>query len=78
MFYVVQQAMYESLLQQQLEQRRQRPINDAEMTLQFLKSSFYYYLTDPSNTTGHLNAILSILRYSDAEKKIIERNQAWK
>ncbi|XP_025406682.1 uncharacterized protein LOC112680715 isoform X2 [Sipha flava] len=71
-------AMYESMLQQQLEQQRQRPINDAEMTLQFLKSSFYYYLTDSSNTTGHLNAILSILRYSEAEKKIIERNQAWK
>lgn len=70
--------MYENLLQQQLEQQRQRPTNDAEMTLQFLKSSFYYYLTDSSNTTGHLNAILSILRYSDAEKKIIERNQAWK
>ncbi|XP_003242908.1 calponin homology domain-containing protein DDB_G0272472 isoform X3 [Acyrthosiphon pisum] len=71
-------AMYETILQQQLEQQRQRPIHDAEMTLQFLKSAFYYYLTDPSNTTGHLNAILSILRYSDAEKKIIERNQAWK
>jgi hypothetical protein len=71
-------AMYETILQQQLEQQRQRPLHDAEMTLQFLKSAFYYYLTDPSNTTGHLNAILSILRYSDAEKKIIERNQAWK
>jgi len=70
--------MYETILQQQLEQQRQRPIHDAEMTLQFLKSAFYYYLTDPSNTTGHLNAILSILQYSDAEKKIIERNQAWK
>ncbi|XP_050059151.1 uncharacterized protein LOC114122606 isoform X1 [Aphis gossypii] len=71
-------AMYENILQQQLEQQRQRPLHDAEMTLQFLKSAFYYYLTDPSNTTGHLNAILSILRYSDGEKKIIERNQAWK
>lgn len=70
--------MYESLLQQQLEQQRQHPINDSEMTLQFLKSAFYYYLTDPSNTTGHLNAILSILRYSESEKKIIERNLAWK
>lgn len=70
--------MYESMLQQQLEQQRQRPINDAEMTLQFLKSAFYYYLTDSSNTTGHLNAILSILRYSETEKKVIERNQAWK
>ncbi|XP_050423611.1 protein quick-to-court isoform X2 [Adelges cooleyi] len=71
-------AMYESMLQQQLEQQRQRPINDAEMTLQFLKSAFYYYLTDPANCTGHLNAIISILRYSDNEKTIIERNQAWK
>lgn len=77
MLFIIQ-AMYESMLQQQLEQQRQRPINDAEMTLQFLKSAFYYYLTDPSNTTGNLNAIISILRYSDAEKKIIERNQAWK
>lgn len=66
------------MLQQQLEQQRQRPVNDPEMTLQFLKSAFYYYLTDLSNTTGHLNAILSILRYSDGEKKIIERNQVWK
>lgn len=66
------------MLRQHLEQQRQRPVNDAEMTLQFLKSSFYYYLTDLSNTTGHLNAILSILRYSDAEKKIIEKNLGWK
>lgn len=72
------QAMYESMLQQQLEQQRQQPINDAEMTLQFLKSAFYYYLTNPSNTTGNLNAILSILQYSEAEKKIIDRNQTWK
>ncbi|VVC32705.1 Hypothetical protein CINCED_3A012298 [Cinara cedri] len=71
-------AMYESMLQQQLEQQRQKPINDPEMTLQFLKSAFYYYLSDASNTAGHLNAILSILRYSESEKKIIERNQAWK
>jgi len=70
--------MYESLLQQQLEQQRQRPVNDAEMTLQFLRSAFYYYLTDPSNTTGHLNAILSILRYSEAEKTVIEKTHGWK
>lgn len=75
---VILQAMYENMLQQQLEQHRQRPINDAEMTLQFLKSAFYYYLTNPSNTTGHLNAILSILQYSEAEKKMIEKNQTWK
>ncbi|XP_050549110.1 protein quick-to-court isoform X2 [Daktulosphaira vitifoliae] len=71
-------AMYENMLQQQLEQQRQRPVNDAEMTLQFLKSAIYYYLTDPSNCTGHLNAIISILRYSDIEKSVIEKNQAWK
>lgn len=75
--YIIFQAMYESI-QQQLEQQRLRPVNDAEMTLQFLKSSFYYYLTDPSNTPGHLNAILSILKYTENEKKIIERYQVWK
>lgn len=70
--------MHESMLQQQLEQQRQRPVNDAEMTLQFLKSAFYYYLTDTSNSSGHLSAILSILRYSENEKKLIERSLAWK
>lgn len=71
--------MYENMIQQQLEQQRQRPVNDAEMTLQFLKSAFYYYLTDTSNSTGHLNAILSILKYSESEKKLIERSlAAWK
>lgn len=57
-----------------------KPSNDAEMTLQFLKSAVYYFLTDPVNAQGHLTAILSILGYNDAQKDNIMKTQAhaWK
>uniref|UniRef100_A0A8D9BMF6 GRIP domain-containing protein n=1 Tax=Cacopsylla melanoneura TaxID=428564 RepID=A0A8D9BMF6_9HEMI len=57
-----------------------KPPNDAEMTLQFLKSAIYYFLTDPVNAQGHLTAILSILRYNDTQKENIMKTQAhaWK
>lgn len=67
------QKRYESL-------KDVKPPNDAEMTLQFLKSAIYYFLTDPVNAQGHLTAILSILRYSDTQKDSIMKTQvqAWK
>lgn len=46
---------------------------DPEVTLQFLKSAVYYFLTDKENTRGHLNAIESILGFTDVERKKIEQ-----
>lgn len=46
---------------------------DPEVTLQFLKSAVYYFLTDKENSQGHLNAIESILGFSDLEKINIEK-----
>jgi len=46
---------------------------DPEITLQFLKSAIYYFLTDKENHQGHLNAIESILGYNENERLNIEK-----
>lgn len=46
---------------------------DPEVTLQFLKSAIYYFLTDPVNHQGHLNAIENILGFSETEKSNIRK-----
>ena len=46
---------------------------DPEVTLQFLKSAIYYFLTDKENTQGHLNAIESILGFSELERINIDK-----
>lgn len=48
---------------------------DPEVTLQFLKSAIYYFLTDKENSQGHLQAIESILGFTEKEKKCIEKAQ---
>lgn len=69
------QTMYRRLIDAQ-----QNKINkvDPEVTLQFLKSAVYYFLTDKENTQGHLNAIESILGFSDLERLNIDRARAAK
>lgn len=66
--------MYRALL----EASKLKTGNDAEMTLRFLKTAFFYFLTDTTNSRDHLSAIESILGYSDDEKAKIEKVQAWK
>lgn len=46
---------------------------DPEITLQFLKSAIYYFLTDKENHQGHLNAIESIMGYSEKERLNIDK-----
>lgn len=46
---------------------------DPEITLQFLKSAIYYFLTDKENTQGHLQAIESILGFTEKEKETIAK-----
>lgn len=48
---------------------------DPEVTLQFLKSAIYYFLTDKENSQGHLQAIESILGFTEKEKQNIEKAQ---
>ncbi|CAB0013777.1 unnamed protein product [Nesidiocoris tenuis] len=68
-------TMYRRLL----ESRRTKSEQDAEVTLQFLKSAVYYFLTDRENATGHLAAIQSILGFSGDEKSAIEKaSHSWK
>ncbi|XP_076294916.1 GRIP domain-containing protein quick-to-court isoform X4 [Lasioglossum baleicum] len=56
-----------------IEARSQQGTLDPEITLQFLKSAIYYFLTDKENHQGHLNAIESILGFTEAEKHNIDR-----
>ncbi|XP_015430067.1 PREDICTED: uncharacterized protein LOC107186658 [Dufourea novaeangliae] len=56
-----------------IEARSQQGNLDPEITLQFLKSAIYYFLTDKENHQGHLNAIESILGFTEAEKHNIDR-----
>ncbi|CAG0916222.1 unnamed protein product [Notodromas monacha] len=49
------------------------PMYDADVTLQFLKSAMFYFLTDRDNQSGHLKAIQSILNFSDKEKQKIDQ-----
>ncbi|XP_014235365.1 uncharacterized protein LOC106658066 isoform X1 [Trichogramma pretiosum] len=62
-------AMYRRLM----DSRSSEGTLDAEITLQFLKSAVYYFLTDRENVQGHLNAIESILGFTDAEKLNIDK-----
>lgn len=64
------QAMYRRIVQSQ---KGNKTNVDPEVTLQFLKSAIYYFLTDPENHQGHLNAIENILGFTDAEKKNIRK-----
>ncbi|XP_053961053.1 protein quick-to-court isoform X1 [Anastrepha ludens] len=56
-----------------LEAQKNRTHVDPEVTLQFLKSAIYYFLTDKENSQGHLQAIESILEFTEAEKQNINR-----
>lgn len=66
------------MYRQILATRKDQPKNDPEMTLQFLKSAFYYFLTDRENAPGHLSAIESILGFNDNEKLNIEKAFLWR
>ncbi|KAF5270687.1 hypothetical protein FQA39_LY01425 [Lamprigera yunnana] len=61
-------AMYRQLI----EARSKNKI-DPEITLQFLKSAIYYFLTDKENNQGHLRAIQSILGFTTNEISIIDK-----
>ncbi|KAJ8712349.1 hypothetical protein PYW07_005191 [Mythimna separata] len=63
-------AMYRRIVESQ---KGNKTNVDPEVTLQFLKSAIYYFLTDPENHQGHLNAIENILGFTDAEKKNIRK-----
>ncbi|BFF94771.1 protein Hook homolog 1 [Drosophila madeirensis] len=54
-----------------LEAQKNRTHVDPEVTLQFLKSAIFYFLTDKENSQGHLQAIESILEFTDEEKQKI-------
>ncbi|XP_053972820.1 protein quick-to-court isoform X1 [Hylaeus volcanicus] len=62
-------AMYRRII----EARSNQGALDPEITLQFLKSAIYYFLTDKENHHGHLNAIESILGFTEAEKHNIDK-----
>jgi hypothetical protein len=47
---------------------------DSDVTLQFLKSAVFYFLTDRENYANHLRAIQSILNFDAREKKKIEQS----
>ncbi|ERL85962.1 hypothetical protein D910_03377 [Dendroctonus ponderosae] len=61
-------AMYRQLME-----AKSRNKIDPEITLQFLKSAVYYFLTDKENSHGHLKAIQSILGFTASEISNIEK-----
>lgn len=48
----------------------------AEYTLRFLKDAVFYFLTDRTDCRGHLNAIQSILGFSETERAAVAK--AWR
>lgn len=67
------QAMYRRIVESQ---KGGKTNIDPEVTLQFLKSAVYYFLTDPENHQGHLSAIENILGFTEAEKQNIRKARA--
>ncbi|KAL4709009.1 hypothetical protein ACJJTC_005870 [Scirpophaga incertulas] len=63
-------AMYRRIVEAQ---KGNKTAVDPEITLQFLKSAIYYFLTDPENHQGHLNAIENILGFTETEKNNIRK-----
>ncbi|XP_064546690.1 protein quick-to-court isoform X4 [Drosophila montana] len=61
-----------------LEAQKNRTHVDPEVTLQFLKSAIFYFLTDKENSQGHLQAIESILEFTDEEKQKITQARSTK
>ncbi|XP_050302282.1 protein quick-to-court isoform X2 [Anthonomus grandis grandis] len=61
-------AMYRQLME-----AKNRNKIDPEITLQFLKSAIYYFLTDKENSHGHLKAIQSILGFTPSEIANIDK-----
>lgn len=63
--------MYGRLVEAQQQKHRMDP----DVKLQFLKSAIFYFLTssDRNNSDIHLNAIESILEFSEAEKEHIHK-----
>ncbi|RZF36704.1 hypothetical protein LSTR_LSTR014105 [Laodelphax striatellus] len=70
----VRKANYRRLL----ETRQSVSKQDPEITLNFLKSAVYYFLTDRENSQRHLSAIESILGFTDNEKMNIEKAYLWR
>ncbi|XP_011560260.3 protein quick-to-court isoform X2 [Plutella xylostella] len=66
-------AMYRRIVESQ---KGNKASVDPEVTLQFLKSAIYYFLTDTENHQGHLNAIENILGFTEAEKEKIRKARA--
>ncbi|KAJ1522329.1 hypothetical protein ONE63_002624 [Megalurothrips usitatus] len=62
----------ETAMYRQLAEGQANSSSSPEATLLFLKSAFYYFLTDESNCQGHLHAIQSILGFTEAEKQSID------
>ncbi|XP_076766550.1 GRIP domain-containing protein quick-to-court isoform X1 [Xylocopa sonorina] len=62
-------AMYRRII----EARNNQGALDPEITLQFLKSAIYYFLTDKENHHRHLTAIESILGFTETEKHNIDK-----
>ncbi|XP_022196312.2 uncharacterized protein LOC111053702 isoform X2 [Nilaparvata lugens] len=60
------------------ESRQSVSQQDPEITLNFLKSAVYYFLTDRENSQRHLSAIESILGFTDNEKMNIEKAFLWR
>lgn len=63
---------FQALYKQLVEARSKNKV-DPEVTLQFLKSAIYYFLTDKENNQGHLRAIQSILGFTPSEISNIDK-----
>ncbi|XP_060069981.1 uncharacterized protein LOC132550005 [Ylistrum balloti] len=66
-------AKWQSFRRQESYESAEKPETQADVTLRFLKDSFFHYLTDMKDSDRHLRAMIRIFNYTDVQKKRISK-----
>ncbi|XP_069106424.1 uncharacterized protein [Argopecten irradians] len=64
-------AKWQSLRRQESYESAEKPETEAEVTLKFLKDTFFHYLTEMKDSDRYLRAMIRIFNYTDVQKKKI-------
>ncbi|XP_033727147.1 desmoplakin-like [Pecten maximus] len=64
-------AKWQSLRRQESYESAEKPETEADVTLKFLKDTFFHYLTDVKESDRYLRAMIRIFNYTDVQKKKI-------
>lgn len=66
-------AKWQSLRRKESYDEGEKPENESEATLRFLRDSFFHYLTDAKSSDDHLRAIIRIFNFDDEHRKKIAK-----